>query len=272
MTTNNTTPTPAAIRFAEKLATYIERRDTLNSSEVDGAGELALIDAANATEQELLATPATSVSDLRAKAEVIWQDPASLPTNDMLVQFFTDLRKLSSNEPSRTFNANEWLDYFTEGHGGWADTGSDIVLLFPETVDADDRSAHARWILETRGAHSLAKDAIRERAELRESEEALSFAERIAIYEATHDRLGEHGKIVCPPLGKECDAYEARMATLCDDLCAAVKLVMECAAPDSAAMARKLEIFTKEQLVGWNEAHSFVQLIEADAKRLAGAA
>lgn len=148
-------------KFAIALATWRRRRDHQEAMPLNGCQE-AEDDAWAATayaEDVLVRTPAQTLSDLRAKAEIIWCDAGSVPSDEYVAAFFADLCNLTGNEQSRTFDAAGWLSWFERIGGGWVEREGDIILMAPD----QDQLKDAFWMLNTRGGREAVKAVIRER-------------------------------------------------------------------------------------------------------------
>lgn len=124
--------------FAEALTAYHSAKDYLNGlsesvshEESDRAG-----DSYSLSHDRLIATPARSISDLRAKMEVVWADKASTPSAETVLAILADCHRLTNYEPSRAFNAAEWLDWFERNGGGWIEREGEMLLLVPEASDS----------------------------------------------------------------------------------------------------------------------------------------
>lgn len=119
--------------FAAALEGYIFARDALNNQPQDTTheqGEL-LSDAYQSAHERLITTPAADVSDLRAKMETMWEDPAATPLPHHMQAVMQDLLVLTDLEPSRTFNADTWLHHFERFGGGWIERSGELVLMVP---------------------------------------------------------------------------------------------------------------------------------------------
>lgn len=124
-------------RFAIALSDFLAARTTLNSlpPSVTNDVETACGDAFTYAEDRLISTPAKTVSDLRAKMEVIWNDPAALPTPETIRAVMADVHALTDHEPSRIFDAPAWLAWFEQQGGGWIEREGEIILLIPDKSD-----------------------------------------------------------------------------------------------------------------------------------------
>lgn len=119
-------------RFGNKLRIWVSARDALNATADDlPDSDYDLPTAAlYHAEDSLIATPSETISDFRAKMEIVFSDPNAAPRQQTITALFADLIRLTK-EPSRTFNPETWLKYFELRGGMWANTSGKPVLLIP---------------------------------------------------------------------------------------------------------------------------------------------
>lgn len=267
------TPVRAQSRFDEVLADYNQHREWLDNLPVqsDADIETRFMDALGAAEQRLLRTPVGNVSDLRAMAEIIWQDRDGLPSSKMLSAFFDNLRRLDGNAPSRTFNPAPWLDWFERHGGGWIERDGEIVLLVPH--GERDLITDAMWQLETRGALEQVKALIREQGTETDDNKP-AWGALLSLYQTAKARLDEHCAQPSPEFDDaECDAYEAKTDKLATEHADLFVELMLAPAPDAAGLAYKMAAYAN--VVGgdaWDRGAEMVAQLAQDARNLAGEA
>ena len=125
--------------FQERLEAFLYARDRLER-EPDGLRELEsnhLADAYLYAENLVLGAPAADLADLRAKAEILWGDPAVDPDRSHVSAFLADLVRLTNHTPSRVFAADLWLARFEREGGMWVVRGDEVLILGPIGGGAD---------------------------------------------------------------------------------------------------------------------------------------
>lgn len=152
--------------FADALARYKFNLAYLEAQPVSQpeADENLAFDAFSNALESLVATPATKLSDLRAKAEVLWGDPASIPNATEVAHFMADLLRLTDREPSRVFRPEKWLARFERKGGMWMVRDGAPVLLVPVGTDLDGIMEE----LERAGGTDQVRALIKERHDARE--------------------------------------------------------------------------------------------------------
>ena len=110
---------------------------------------------------------AQNLHDLRAKFDSIWADPAADPSNDTILSFFADFRRLTGGTVSAMFNPSIWLHYFQQHDGAYCVRGEEVFLLQPNGSTAEDNM----FELEALGGKPVVDDLI-----LRRTAEAPSDA------------------------------------------------------------------------------------------------
>lgn len=158
-----------AANFARALAAFNYARDTLNASpeDVTPEHEDMLSDAYHCAFDRAMTTPASSTSDLRAKFEILWEDANSIPRTEHLAAMMADLVRLTSAEPSRTFNPDTWLRNFERFGGGWIERAGEVVLVTPTDPKSRDAIQDLMFQLEGCNARETVNATIRGRAERR---------------------------------------------------------------------------------------------------------
>lgn len=143
-----------AAAFVRALSAYKYARDTLNATpeDVTPEHEDMLSDAYHCAFDRAITAPAASISDLRAKFEILWEDPHSIPRAEHLAAILTDLAHLTGFEPSRTFNPDAWLHHFERFGGGWIERDNEIVLVTP--TDPKNRNAIADLMFQLEGCNA----------------------------------------------------------------------------------------------------------------------
>lgn len=131
---DNQTNTASAEAFNRALAAYRATLDAFNFSPDDTPVEHErMLEAAwVAADKMVIATPAANLSDLRAKAELMFQEVHSTPPREFLLSFMQDLARLTNYEPSRTFCAKTWVRWFERCGGMWHIDGDRVTLLNTE--------------------------------------------------------------------------------------------------------------------------------------------
>jgi hypothetical protein len=267
------TPVREQSRFDEVLGDYSRQRAALDSLPIETTGhsETRAWDALQGAEARLMKAPANNISDLRAMAEVIWQDGDSVPGDELLSTFFDNLRRLDGQAPSRTFSPAAWLAWFENSGGGWIEREEEIVLLVPH--DPCNVISHAMWALETRGGLEQVKALIRERKS-GQQESGQTWGSLLSRYQTAKARLDEHCALPSPEFDDAgLDAYEAKTekrANAHADLF--VELILA-PAPDAAGLAFKMQVYA--DVVGgdaWDRGAEMVAQLAEDARNLAGEA
>lgn len=171
--TSNSIPAPRASPdlFEERLASYIYARDRLEAQ----ADDLSAIESNHYADAYLYAeslalnTPVSNLSDLRAKAEILWGDPDNTPNRDEIVPFLADLVRLTNHKPSRVFDARHWLARFEHAGGMWAVREGEVLILGPvgpdlsgllDMLSAMDGAEAVKGLVRRRHASGLFGDTI----------------------------------------------------------------------------------------------------------------
>jgi hypothetical protein len=115
-------------------------------------------------EDRLIATPAATISDLRAKMEVVFHDIAATPRPETLLTLMRDLHSLTGHEPSRYFDPAAWLKWFQRWGGGWVEREGEIILVVPDGPNAPGPIKDVMFELEACDARKLVEQFIRERS------------------------------------------------------------------------------------------------------------
>lgn len=152
---------PNARRFDEALTALRARRAALDAVPMDNDAESdAAIDALFFAERRVMQIPADSISDFRAKFELLFNDGSTTTDPESLAPLFADLHRLTAHEPCRTLTPESWLAHFEACGGGWIEREGEILLLFPDR----GKSEYSQWLLETRGLRHGAIELIRQRS------------------------------------------------------------------------------------------------------------
>jgi hypothetical protein len=154
-------------RFEQALAQFLYARDRVNGRRDDTTTEEddLLFDGMTTAEERLFAIPASNIAELRVKAEILWNEPGSIPGEQMQLQFMTDLHRLTGNAQSRVFDVGGWLSLFQRNGGGWVVRDGEVFLFGPK-----DNTADAFYALDAANARQLVKDTLLARAALVEVE------------------------------------------------------------------------------------------------------
>lgn len=134
------TITAAATAFNSALTAYCASLDIFNyapkgnSEEHDRALEIAWL----AAERAALSTPAQTIDDVRAKMEILFQDPMAQPPVEQIMFVMQDLVRLTNYTPSRVFCAKTWVNWFARHGGMWHVDGNKVTLLNIESADLKD--------------------------------------------------------------------------------------------------------------------------------------
>lgn len=134
--------------YASSLAAF-----NFSPSDISVDEERRLESAWTAADHMVMATPVGSISDLRAKAELLFQDPMADPPKETILYFLRDLISLTDHEPSRVFCAKTWVRWF-ERHGGmWHVNGGCVKLL---NLDDDKFKDHRHTLTGCNGFEQVA--------------------------------------------------------------------------------------------------------------------
>ena len=268
MTTNTTTKPQD--KFSEALETFLTRRQYLDnlpegiSPECDDAASDAFL----AAEERLIAIPAQSVSDLRVKAEILWQETASLPNQTSIGHFFSDLHRLTGDETSRVFEPESWLRFWERNSGGYVEQGGAIVLVNakPDDERTTDLLAELRW----HGGEPAVKAIIRQQIAKR-GDNAPTWGQLVSDYETAKARLDEHNatgeatKFGTP----ENTAHETKTDRLADEHDKALLALLTATPPDVVALAKQLAAYAESRQAGWDTDQEVAKHLAAHAEGIA---
>jgi hypothetical protein len=157
---SNTTPLPSANpnRFEEALQRYLDARRRVQATSDDD-------------DREVDHLVAGLISDLRAKAEILWGSAADTPSLADLGEFMNDLVRLTGGAPSRVFDCARWLDRFQNRGGAWTVRGDDVFLMMaPDNAKLRDLFAE----LAAAGGRPQVEAELRRRHAERELVEAVN--------------------------------------------------------------------------------------------------
>lgn len=255
-------------RFQKALAVWIARRNELNDAPLDigQQREDELTDLLYAAEEKVLSESPTTLSELRALAEMIFQDRGSMPSPHLLSALFAGIRKLDGNGPSPTLNAKDWLRYFERENGGWVERDGEIVLIHP--AKPSDLMSDLLWVLETRNGFSAVKAEIVARSETPAQD---GWPTLFARYMAAEARLNVHEAMIdCSVCGSpENIAHEELTAKLADDHTEALEALFTYPSPDIDAFRTKIRLYHTQQLFDWTDAGIFARVLAEEAERFA---
>lgn len=248
--------------FADAVADYRQRRSDLGTT----TDENAAMDLLTAAERRVLSFVASNVSELRAMAEIIWDDEDSLPPSDMVAKFFASLRNLDKANASPTFDATRWLaDYEARG-GGWIEREGETLFISADT----DGLRNAMWELETRDGADQVKQLIAKRNTRSEPstwEAALkTFREAKAALDA--HQFGKHDAATRQFGTSEHQAYERQLNALSDAHHDAALAVFSTPAPDLVAYRIKVALQVEEQAYQWEANAKIAEALAKDAATL----
>lgn len=133
--------TPSQLDAVEKRASYfgsieyhyskfVDRMNRMHDTEDDDIVD-AMTESAWAYAERMLNKPSKSIDHIRWKAEVLWGD-GGLPNSEDVVRFLADLAQLSGGNVSPLFNADRWIDRFSELGGAWVVNDGKVHLLTPD--------------------------------------------------------------------------------------------------------------------------------------------
>lgn len=261
--------------FDRALAEYLRARNSLNAMPVETTSqedELIAMDAMGAAEERLFKADAKSIEDVRALAEIAWQEPASTPSDDMVAAVLVALRKLAPGQ-SRTFDAKTWLKCFIEHGGGWTNRDGKVALVSP--VPAGETLQGLLWELRTRGEEDQVKALIISRGEPLSSD-ALNVSAQEEWKRLRRDygiakaALNAHTEPKGYAFGSaENDAHEAETERLANAQADAFDALMLHPAPDLTALAHKLAVHSGFlQGDNWHKGAEIAEQLAADAARL----
>ena len=250
---------PLAMRgeFALAIDDYRNRRAAVATAN----DEQAAIDLLVAAERRALSFQASSISELRAIAEIIWSDEDSLPSSEMVTAFFASLCNLDKN-PSPTFDPVRWLTDYEAGGGGWIERDDEIHFLSADT----DASRLAMWELKTRNGAEQVKAIIRNR-----TAPDTNWGQLVSNYETAKARLDEYQSVERNlAMGTpENAAHEAKIDELADAHFDAALALLSSPAPDAKAYAYKMQAYHDAEAFQWSRNHEVTKDLVDDAKRLA---
>ena len=268
MTTTSKVAADKPTEFEQALELYQQGQSALGIASESGPSNAE--DVAYATmiegERRLFNTKAKNLSEFRAKFEVAYRDPQSLLPEREVNSLFIDLRNLTSNEASRTFQADLWVDWFQEYGGGWIERDGEITLLYPESL----LGSSTQWELESRNALPLVRAEIRKRLADHGPDSPPTWGQLVQTYHRTKAAIDAH----CAKRDKsdfgspENESYEATTDRLSDDHARAIDALFDFASPDVAALKFKIALYASEQLEGWHRANDFAKIIAKESERL----
>ncbi len=261
--------------FDRALGDYLRARDSLNAMPVETTSaedETIAMDAMDAAQARVFKAEPESLADVRALAELTWQEPASQPSEELIEAVLAGIRKFAPGE-SRTFNAKTWLHYFTVHGGSWVNVDGEVKLLSP--VPSGETLNGLLWELRTRGGEAQVKAVIMESGCAVSAEPSTvsggSEWERLrADYEAAAVSMQNHIQPRGHAFGSaENDAYEAETERLANIQADAFDQMMLHPAPDPSALAYKLT--TQSAFLqgdNWHKGAEIAAQLAADGKRL----
>lgn len=233
----------------DKIAAYLSARRHLNSNRKSSPEEAErACTAFIAAEADVIKEPATTLEDLRDKFDVVWIDPAALPTNKDILNVFADFRRLTGR-PSKLFDAELWLSRFEQRGGLYCTRGEEVFLLQPKGTDLDDDM----FELEALGGREAVEELIRSRQGVAEPRsDAERFHSLVARLEAVE-------------ASEECSEASINEA---GDL---TRRIMAMPAPDAAAVRWKLD-YILDTTGGSNAPYAadFLEQLFADYRRFLG--
>ena len=146
--------------FANALSEWKRLRLAVNAADYTSSNEERDgFDLLVKAEARLLDCPVQNVHELRALAEVIFQDPDSIPGADTLAKLFSAILSLDKGNDSPTFDAAGELAQFEKAGLGWVERDGAITFMDKN----GDRLDLFKWLLETRGATEQVKQVIANR-------------------------------------------------------------------------------------------------------------
>ena len=250
-------------QFASALSDWKRQRLTLNAADYASSDdEQNGFDLLAKAEARLLDSPVQNVHELRALAEVIFQDPDSIPGADTLAKLFGAMRSLDKGNDSPTFDAAAELAQFEKAGLGWVERDGAITFM----DNNGDRLDLFKWLLETRGATEQVKQAIANRSEDRETPSA--WATNLSAYQTAKARLDEHQFSTGerPAFGtQESKDDEDKLTDLSDAHYAATVTLLTTPAPTVAAYRQKVELHATEQAYLWNDNQQIAEALATDA-------
>lgn len=155
-------PTP----FDRALERYRFAMAQAHQSHIGQDMDDLLTDAIIGAENAVMAEPANTVEELRAKLDIIFLDIDSTPPDRHVFAIFADLIRLTGNTPSRLFDPARWLAWFERCGGGWVVRDDKAWLMWPEEEGVFE-SCFAE--LKMRGGKQAVMDLIRARHEAQEA-------------------------------------------------------------------------------------------------------
>ena len=271
MENHTTTTTTEQSAFTRALDEWLSNRRALDALPVtDTEVETRFMDALSAAERRLFKATPKTIADVRALAEIAWQDADSLPPRELVASILMNLRRLDNDAPSRTFNPEAWLSWFERSGGGWVEREGEIILLVPST---GNNVADAMWQLETLGGLEQVRELIRQR-HVPQTAPVQTWGTLKSAYETASARLDEHCAIRSPEVGDDAiDNYETKTGVLADARADALTDLILFPAPNCKALAFKLRAY--DAVIGgdsWTRGSELVAQLAADAAWLAGEA
>ena len=255
--------------FDYALDEWMRQRDKLDNlpSGTSNEEEQVQLDLLTAAEGLLLTAPVSTVSQLRALAEVMWPEADSTPTSEMVASFFTALRKLDGDKRSPTLTAEDALANFKERGGGWIEREGEVVFLH----NSPDALELFHWRLETRGELERAKAIVRESVNRRDTQD--TWGQLVSDYQTAQAKVKEqqtHYREEWSASSPEYCEYQERFDDLVDALFEATMALIRRPAPDAAAFVRKTEVVNEQEAFQYTQNQEIAEALAQDAKRLFG--
>lgn len=255
--------------FDYALDEWRRQRDKLDGlpSGTSNEEEQGQLDLLTAAEGLLLAAPVSSVSQLRALAEVMWPEADSIPTSEMVASLFTALRKLDGDKRSLTLTAEEALANFKERGGGWIEREGEVVFLH----NSPDALELFHWRLETRGETERAKAIVRESVNQRDTQ--TTWGQLVSDYQTAQAKVQEqqtHYREEWNASSPEYRAYQEKFDDLVEAAFEATMALIKSPAPNAAAFVRKTEVVNEQEAFQYTQNHEVAAALAKDAKRLFG--
>ncbi len=262
--------------FDRALAEYLHARNTLDSLPAEttsGPDELVAMDAMGAAERRLFRQTPQNIADVRALAEITFNDPDSVPGWDLIGAVLNGLR-LFDYAPSRVFQPDRWIESYRRFGGGWVANEQGVQLLMP--VPAGDALDGLMWELRTRGGEEQVKAIIAagepvtspavKAIERARWEHVVRRFEIEAARMAANEEEPYRGTIDDP----ECEKAEALTAQIVEAYDAVAEELLRFPAPDAEALRFKLRLMACDHYGAFNQRHApdFAKIIAADADRL----
>lgn len=283
MEIDTTTATAAQSRFDKMLTTYLQRRSFFDGlpSDTSEEEEEAYSASFSRAEKDFLRVPAKTLSQLRSKAEIIWNDGGSCPGEEMVSLFFADLLDLTDHSPSQTFNAEEWLRWHERCGGGWVERDGEIILLFPDRPNGG--ASDVCWALDTRDGSEAVKQLIRERSKRKtdtaekttsppvdeNAAEELTAGDKFSLaHSAWRSAKAAWDLALYTPEMINRDLPKEDESRLCDAHSKALYDFFHTPAPDMYGLLRKLRAYQEEEVQALFIADSVMTEIVQDTARI----